>query len=217
MQPDANDIVVSTQSFNNNLFKVLYDSLSGGSLSYDSITSFVINAWTIYSVFAFLLSALFIFGIVYAYIRLNEYEELEHHQLHAQEHLWHELHTGHVEDERWHNVQKHLSSGNPNDWKLAIIEADVLLERMLDKAGYAGVTIGDKLKGASTHSFKTLQDAWEAHRVRNQIAHGGTDFVLTEKVAKDTLIMYERVFKEFDVIGGDDHGHEGGHDISGHH
>ena len=86
------------------------------------------------------------------------------------------------------------------DWKLAIIEADVLLERMLDKAGYAGNTVGEKLKSASVRSFTTLDDAWRAHRVRNQIAHGGADFVLTQKTAHETIVLYERVFKEFHVI-----------------
>ena len=159
---------------------------------------------------------IFIVGIIYAYIRYGEFSELEHHKLHEEELRWQERfgHKGHassIEQQRWQNVQAHLSSVNPNDWKLAIIEADVLLERMLDKAGYAGVTIAEKLKSASVRSFQSIDDAWQAHRVRNQIAHGGTDFILTQKIAKETLIQYERVFKEFAVIGDGGHGHGGGH------
>lgn len=213
MVADANDISVSTFSFNHNIFKVLYDSLTGGNLDATGIVATLLQIWTIYSVLAFIVSALFIIGIIYAFIRYNEMGELDHQRIHDEEHRWQELHGIHhnVGSERWHNVQHHMESENPNDWKLAIIEADVLLERTLEKAGYAGATIADKLKSASIRSFYSIDDAWQAHRVRNQIAHGGSDFVLTQKVAKETLIMYERVFKEFGAFESADDGHGGGH------
>jgi hypothetical protein len=211
--PDENDIVFKTFSFKNDTFKVLYESLFGSGMTLDSVTLFLLQLWTIYSVFAFLLSGLFIIGIIYAYIKIAEYAEAESHHLHESEHRWHELYGGHAENNRWGTVQKHIESENPNDWKLAIIEADVLLERMLDKAGFVGATIGEKLKNTSGRSFETIDDAWQAHRVRNQIAHGGADYVLTHKVAKETLIQYERVFKEFDAHGAGEHNSHGG----GHH
>ncbi len=216
---DDNDIIYNTYGLDSNIFKLLYEYVSGSSLSvggtgvwYENILALALQLWTIYSVIAFALSALFIFGIIYAYLRIAEYDAMEGEELHHREHLWHELHHGHVENNRWQSVQTHLASENPNDWKLAIIEADVLLEHMLEKAGFVGNTVGEKLKSASTRSFETLEDAWQAHRVRNQIAHGGADFVLTHKIAKETLIQYERVFREFGVL---DEG--GGHGGGGHH
>ena len=199
---DENDILYNSYGFHTNIFKVFYKALVGSNFSFDSFTAFLLHLWTIYSVFAFAISALLIFGIVYAYLKLTEFEEVEEHQLHESEQQWRELHNSHTENNRWNSVQVHLASENPNDWKLAIIEADVLLERMLDTAGFAGATIGEKLKSASVRSFATLDDAWQAHRVRNLIAHGGADFVLTHKAAKETLIQYERVFTEFGTLGG---------------
>ncbi len=200
MHPDSNDIVYTSYGFNTNLFKVLYESLFGAHVSFDSLTALFLQIWTIYSIFAFFLSALFIIGIIYSYIRASEMGETEEKMLHSETHRWQELHNGHVENTRWQSVQTHLESTNPNDWKLAIIEADVLLERTLENAGYIGATIGDKLKNTSARSFTTIEDAWQAHRVRNQIAHGGADFVLTQKVAKETMVQYERVFVEFGVV-----------------
>lgn len=200
MPQDGNDIEYTSYGLDTNVFKLLYDSLSGSDTTLNSVTAFFLQIWTVYSIIAFALSALFIAGIIYAYIRASELGEGEEKELHRQEHLWQELNGGHVETNRWGNVQTHLESVNPNDWKLAIIEADVLLERALDKAGYVGTTIGEKLKSSSIRSFATIDDAWQAHRIRNQIAHGGTDFVLTHKVAKETMVMYERVFKEFGVV-----------------
>jgi hypothetical protein len=201
MQPDDNDIVYTTYGLDfEAIFKSLYDAVMGNNLSYDSVSSLLIQIWTIYSFIAFAISAILIIGIIYAYLKINEFDEILAEDLLEKEKIWKEVHDGHIENERWANVQEHLNSQNPNDWKLAIIEADVLLERMLNKAGYVGETIGDKLKNASGRSFQTLDDAWQAHRVRNQIAHGGADFILTHKIAQDTLILYERVFKEFDVV-----------------
>lgn len=197
--PDSNDLIVSSFNLDLSFFARMLEGLSGGFFSGD-IFHTVRVIWDVYSLLAFALSGLFIYGIIYSYIKMSEYGEIEEELLHEQETMWKELHDGSVENERWHSVQQHLASDNPNDWKLAIIEADVLLERMLDKAGYAGATIGEKLKSASSRSFSTLEDAWQAHRVRNQIAHGGTDFILTQRMAKDTLILYERVFKEFSFV-----------------
>lgn len=201
MQPEDNDTVIYyTYGIDSEFFTGLFQLFTGGSFSFRSFLDLIGTLWTIYSIVALSLSALFIFGIIYAYIRIGQMSEVEGENLARQEQIWKELHGGNIENNRWRSVQDHLSSSNPNDWKLAIIEADVLLERMLEKAGYAGNTVGERLKSASTRSFATLDDAWTAHRVRNQIAHGGTDFVLTNKIAQETLILYERVFKEFDVV-----------------
>lgn len=201
MQPDENDIIYTAYGVDfNAILKSLYELIFGGSFTYDAFVQFLLQLWTVYSVIAFIVSIIFIIGIIYCYLKINQLDEIIEDKLDEQKKNWEALHHGNIEDKRWHSVQIHLESTNPNDWKLAIIEADVLLERLLETAGYVGVTIGDKLKSASTRSFKTLDEAWQAHRIRNQIAHGGADFVLTHKIAKDTLILYERVFKEFDFL-----------------
>lgn len=197
---DDNDIVFTSYGVDAGFFERIFELFTGGNFSFTGLFELLSTLWTFYSVLAFALSALFIFGIIYSYIRINQLGEVEEENLLEQEKMWKELHGGSIENNRWQSVQTHLESENPNDWKLAIIEADVLLERMLEKAGYAGTTVGEKLKSASMRSFATLDDAWTAHRVRNQIAHGGADFVLTHKIAKETLVLYERVFKEFDVL-----------------
>jgi len=101
---------------------------------------------------------------------------------------------------RWESVQKHLTSTNQNDWKQAIIEADVMLDDILTRMGYRGESVGEKLKRVATGDFATLDDAWEAHKVRNRIAHDGSGFVLSEHDAKHTIQRYRKVFEEFFYI-----------------
>lgn len=104
-----------------------------------------------------------------------------------------------VKNERWEKIKKKLDSENPSDWNLAIIEADKILDEMLVVMGYVGESVGEKLKTVEPSDFLTLNEAWEAHKLRNQIAHED-DFVLTQREAKAALAKFEQVFKEFHYI-----------------
>lgn len=105
-----------------------------------------------------------------------------------------------VKNEKWEKVMKYLNSGNMSDWRLAIIEADVILEEMLRSRGFPGETVGDMLKSVDKSDFLTLDDAWEAHKIRNAIAHSGADFKLDMREARRAIALFEKVFKEFQVI-----------------
>jgi hypothetical protein len=56
------------------------------------------------------------------------------------------------------------------------------------------------LKNADPAHFRTLQYAWEAHKIRNAIAHEGQDFTLTHREARRIVGLYEAVFREFEYI-----------------
>ncbi len=101
---------------------------------------------------------------------------------------------------KWQKVIEHINSSNPSDWKLAILEADIILDEMLDKMGYHGETIGEKLKMVEPSDFTTLNSAWEAHKVRNAIAHEGSDFLINKREADRVIRLFEEVFKEFKFI-----------------
>jgi hypothetical protein len=102
-------------------------------------------------------------------------------------------------NERWEKLLKYLESENPSEWKLAIIEADNLLDEMVAKMGYGGENLGERLKVIEPSDFLTLQDAWEAHKVRNRIAHESS-YQLTKREAKKVIGLYEKVFREFHFI-----------------
>jgi hypothetical protein len=103
-------------------------------------------------------------------------------------------------NERWQRVISHIESENPADWRLAIIEADIILEEMLQKMGYKGAGVGDMLKTAERSDFTTLDYAWEAHKARNNIAHQGADFVMSHEEAKRIITLFRWVFEEFFYI-----------------
>jgi hypothetical protein len=107
--------------------------------------------------------------------------------------------TEDVHNKRWANIQSLIRSYNANDWKQAIIEADIILDEMLKRMGYKGQSIGDRLKTIEPSDFMTLDQAWEAHKFRNRIAHG-SQYVLTKDEAERIIKLYEEVFSEFFFI-----------------
>lgn len=98
---------------------------------------------------------------------------------------------------RWRRVVEFVDSPNPNDWKQAIIEADVMLEQLVTKLGYMGASLGEQLKRTAKGDFKSRDEAWEAHLVRNRIAHDGSAFEINQVEAKRVVSLYRKVFEEF--------------------
>lgn len=101
---------------------------------------------------------------------------------------------------RWDKVVKEIESENPNDWRQAILEADIILGELLVKMGYRGESIGEQLKRAVKSDFNTLDEAWEAHLVRNRVAHDGSDLNLSHHEARRVISLYRKVFEEFFYI-----------------
>jgi hypothetical protein len=157
--------------------------------------------WSIYSVFAILVSLALFVGFIYAKMLMGQLSAIESDAILQGERQWASRHsTKESKNTKWDAIQLRVTENSPESWRIAIIEADIMLDETLTNAGYVGKSIGEKLKTANPHSFTTVQDAWTAHKVRNDIAHVGSDFILTKKVAQDTLIQFERVFREFGVI-----------------
>ncbi len=105
-----------------------------------------------------------------------------------------------VKNPNWQRILKYIDSPNESDWRLAILEADIILYDLLEIMNLPGETIGDKLKSVEKSDFTTLDNAWAAHKVRNSVAHDGQDFVLTQHEARRIIELYRTVFEEFKVI-----------------
>lgn len=103
-------------------------------------------------------------------------------------------------NEKWEKVIIHINSENQNDWKLAILECDIMLGDLLEKRGYMQLSIGEKLKAVDPKDFSNIESAWEAHKIRNAVAHEGSEFLISHREAKRVIGLYEVVFREFAFI-----------------
>ncbi len=160
------------------------------------IVLFLQSVWGIYVICVTILSALLILGLIYVWTRLNQIEK----ELKKMDESPEVSIKGPEMNRKWKMVQDHINGENPAEWRLAILESDVMLEEMLDSMSYRGETLADKLKSIEKSDFRTIDLAWEAHKIRNAIAHEGSDFLITKREAQRIIGLYEKVFKEFYYI-----------------
>ena len=168
------------------------------------------QATNVWKTVLFIFSMFFLTIICYVAIRMFEIRAKEH------KHLHHEIdeyarnkaeyekrlreEVGGSKNVHWGLVLNYLFSQHKSDWKLAIIEADAMLEGLLEQMGFQGDTLGDRLKSANQENFPQLTTAWEVHTIRNKIAHEGLAFELSQHEAKRVIALYEQIFHGYGYI-----------------
>src|SRR3989338_5782527 len=95
----------------------------------------------------------------------------------------------------WQGVLGHLNSDNESDWKLAIIEADKLADNLLIQKGYKGESMAERLTSVEKDELKSIDLLWEAHKIRNRIAHK-TGFKLSHPEATRAVSYYKESLEE---------------------
>jgi len=69
-------------------------------------------------------------------------------------------------------IEELLHSDNQIELRHAVMEADKLIDWILKKKGYSGVTFADRLRSAEKDIPEDIyNNIWQGHKIRNQIAH----------------------------------------------
>ena len=71
---------------------------------------------------------------------------------------------------RWDEIERMAAAGGEMNLKMAVMEADKLLDHALKAMAIPGTTLGERLKFAA-YKFPKIREVWNAHRLRNQLAH----------------------------------------------
>ena len=188
---------------------------------FHQLSNYIINnnieIGDIFNTILFFFSLFFLIVISYTSVRIFEIRRKEHKHLqheiaeyaHRQAEHEKKLQQGEEisKNPRWIKTLNYLFSQHASDWKLAIIEADSMLEELMNQLGFKGESLGDKLKSATQparqlaggDSFRNLTSAWEVHTIRNKIAHEGS-FELSQYEAKRVIALYEQIFREYGFI-----------------
>ncbi|OHA08148.1 MAG: hypothetical protein A3B37_03775 [Candidatus Sungbacteria bacterium RIFCSPLOWO2_01_FULL_59_16] len=99
----------------------------------------------------------------------------------------------------WQEVMQKMEAANPSDWNLAVIRADSLFDGVLKDMGLSGETMGDRLKQLDLSKLASLNEVWEAHKIRNRIAHA-TDRALTHDEAARAVGSFEAGLRELQYL-----------------
>lgn len=147
-----------------------------------------------------LLIVVLIIAYFYYLFRVHDIERLEKNRTYERIDRTQKQFYKDTRNSRWDRVVELFASTVPADWRIAVIEADAMLDSLFSSLGYEGDTLGEKMKDVDPGHFPTIQDAWEAHKVRNRIAHDGMDFQLDEVEKNRVFKLYEKVFSDAGYI-----------------
>ena len=101
---------------------------------------------------------------------------------------------------KWKDIKDKINSDNIEDWKEAIIMSDSILDDIYSRMGYKMDGLGEKLKNIEPSDLASLQDVWDAYKVRSRIAREGARFEISHEEAKDALAKYEKGLKELKYL-----------------
>lgn len=190
----------------NNITPLTFETVTTGSAFTSILSYFGIDAKislvqdTIVSLRNILavLALAFFAGYIWLHLRIQSIHHKEHEKYKP---VVTEETSANEKTIQWQVVLDHVNSESPAEWKLAILEADNIFGEVLEDQGYVGETVAEKLKAMSRTRITSYNEIWEAHKLRNKIAHGETlGEELTKKIARDTVATFENTFRELGYL-----------------
>jgi len=101
--------------------------------------------------------------------------------------------------ERWESIINRSKINSPESIKASVIDADNLVEDLLDRMRIEGETMAEKMEKLSTSDFHTFNQLTAAHHVRNRLIHE-PGFLLSYEEANKVLGNYGSFLREIGAI-----------------
>ena len=170
---------------------VQYLQMASAPGAYDQL----FHRWSTFVAFSLLITLCLSALCIYCSIRVFQIRQLERRKFAAAQRtvVAHDVPKSQL---RWNRIKEQANSDSEQSWRLAILEADIMLNELLDVMGYKGDTMADKMRVADRSTFPSIDLAWEAHKIRNRIAHDGSAHQLTARETRRVIAIYEKVFKD---------------------
>ncbi len=101
--------------------------------------------------------------------------------------------------ERWQGIMAKANPQSIESLKVAVIEADKMVDDVLKRLGLGGQHMADRLAQMDQDEFSTLKRLWNAHRFRNNLVHT-PDFEVNADRIQKILGDYGAFLKEVGVL-----------------
>lgn len=100
----------------------------------------------------------------------------------------------------WEKIIKRLERNTEDEAKLAILEADDILNEILNRMGYKKEeTLEEKLDEITPDIISNLEDLYDAHKVHNNIVHD-PDYRLSLTEAQRIIFIYEKSLHDLEAL-----------------
>lgn len=100
---------------------------------------------------------------------------------------------------RWAEIENRLLFGNDQQNKIAILEADKLVDEILFNIGYKGNNMKERLESVNANEIEELDTLTEAHAIRNKIIHED-GFQLDSQEAHRVIGLYREFLDDLEII-----------------
>ena len=100
---------------------------------------------------------------------------------------------------QWDKVKRRLEVGLESENKLAIIEANSMLNDVLEKMGFIEKTFEARIRHLTPDLLPNIEEVLEAHKVRNNIVYD-PDYQLTLDEAKKIILIYEKALIDLQAL-----------------
>ncbi len=99
----------------------------------------------------------------------------------------------------WHKIVERSKQPDETEWKMAILEADKLLDDVLRSSGYNQPTVDDRFNALSMELISNYDQVMQAHEVRGKVSKD-PEFSLTHAEAIEILKIYKKALQELGLI-----------------
>ncbi len=100
----------------------------------------------------------------------------------------------------WSAIMARLRKNDPNEYKIAILEADQFMDRVLAEIGYPGANLQERLDAMASVSFESVDQAIEAHQARNRIVFD-TEWHPDRTEAERILGLFQKFLDHWEICG----------------
>lgn len=101
--------------------------------------------------------------------------------------------------QRWAEIENLMQLGRASNFRQAVLEADKLLNFVLEKMGYQG-SLGEKLKKAKDRFSKdTYNGVWDARKIRNRLVHEVGSEIMNYD-AKEAIEKFKKGLEDLGVL-----------------
>ena len=163
--------------------------------SYSVYGFFDANLLIIKAIFI-LISLFFLVAIVYINVRLNITGEKVEHWMNVVEF---EMLSKRKSGKAWQQIQRRLEAGGENNMKLAILEADRVLEQTLKLGHFSGASMNEILALMTKDDLYNIEEVRNIHALRNKIV-SDQNFHLPKEQAEEAIDTYKNAFITLGLI-----------------
>lgn len=100
---------------------------------------------------------------------------------------------------KWKKTKLRLSKRWESEAKLAIVEADGLLNEVLERTGYQGESLEQRLEQIDQSVLPNIEQILEARKIRNEIVND-PNYKIDLSKAKQIVKIYEQALQDLNAL-----------------